>query len=318
VKIFQKEEVMKSKVVLIAVAAVLMNAGAVRSELEVKDHPMVSRFPGSEVLEHKVAEFDEYQLALGQIVDTDKFTKAQRLEGKVTRFKYSVPVNRSSLEIQRSYESALQRSGFQVLFRCSGKECFSDKFNYGYTNGSWGTWCTNCEEPMRYVAARLIREGREVYVSLVVVKDHYEGGTWLSVVEAKPMEEGLVRVNAAAMANEITQNGHATVYGIYFDTGKAIVKPESEATLAEIAKLLSGNRQLKLHLVGHTDNVGTVPSNLVLSKQRADAVLMALVSRHQIGPERLQSAGVGSMAPIATNRSEEGRAKNRRVELVEQ
>jgi len=285
---------------------------------DLKDHPLVSRIPGMEVLEHKAVEFDEYQLALGPILDTNQFTKAQHLEGKVTQFKYSVPENRSSLEIQRAYESALRGNGFQVLFSCSGPQCFSDKFHYGYTNGSWGTWCTNCDEPMRFLAAKLARPAGDVYVSLVVVRDHYEGGTWLSIVEVKPLQEGLVRVNAASMARDILQTGHASLYGIYFDTGKAIVKPESDPMLTEIATLLASNPQLKLCVVGHTDNVGTPVSNATLSKQRADAVLEALVTRYHVATERLQAEGLGSMAPIATNHTEEGRAKNRRVELVEE
>jgi len=137
-------------------------------------------------------------------------------------------------------------------------------------------------------------------------------------VEVKPMEVGLVKVSAEAMRTDITAEGHTPIYGVYFDTGKAEIKPESDSTLGEIARLLRANPTMKLHVVGHTDNVGTVAANTVLSKQRADAVVAALVSKYQIAAGRLDSAGVGSLAPVATNRTEEGKAKNRRVELVEQ
>jgi OmpA-OmpF porin, OOP family len=309
---------MKMQMMVTAGMLLLMSAGAAKCETEVKDHPLVSRFPGSQVVEHKSLEFDEYQLALGPIMDTNKFTKDQHLEGKVSEFKYSVPEAGSSLEIERAYETALRGNGFQVLFSCGGKQCFSDKFSYGYTNGSWGIWCGNCEQPMRYLAAKLARPAGDVYVSVVVEKDHYEGGTWLSIVEVKHMDEGLVRVDAAALARDIMETGHASLYGLYFDTGKSTVKPESDPTLAEIAKLLASNPQLKLDVVGHTDNIGTTASNMALSKQRADAVLQALVTRYHAPEERLQAAGLGPMAPIASNRSEDGRAKNRRVELVAQ
>jgi OOP family OmpA-OmpF porin len=305
---------MKNRFVLLAT---LFLANALCAQTEVKDHPMVSRFPGSQVLEHKVVEFDEFQLPMGPIVDTDKFTKSQHLEGKVTRFKYSMPENRSSLEIERSYENALRRGGFEVLFTCSGKPCFGDKFHWGYTSGSWGTWCGNCAEPMKFLSAKLSRPSGDIYVSLVVVKDAYEGGTWLSVVEVKGMEAGLVKVDASAMAKDIAETGHASLYGIYFDSGKSVVRPESDPTLSEIAKLMASNPRLKLQVVGHTDNVGTFTDNLVLSKQRADAVLTALVQRYRVLAERLQAGGVGPMAPIATNKNEDGRGKNRRVELVE-
>jgi OOP family OmpA-OmpF porin len=125
-------------------------------------------------------------------------------------------------------------------------------------------------------------------------------------------------VSAAAMANDIAQTGHAAVYGIYFDAGKADLKPQSDLTLAEIGKLLTANAQLKLLVVGHTNNVGGLAANLVLSKQRADAVVAALVTRYHVAAARLRASGIGPLAPVATNRTEEGRAKNRRVELVEQ
>jgi OmpA-OmpF porin, OOP family len=313
---------MKFRSVMVTFSLLLMYPWvlAAQANLDVKDHPLVSRFPGSEVLQYKTVEFDEFPLALGQIIDRDKFTKVQRLEGKVTKFKYSVPPTRSGLEVMRSYQDALQRGGFQVLFKCDGQQCFTEKFQGSYTAppAASGIWCINCAEPMRYLAARLPRTSGDVYVTLVVVKDQSEGGTWLSIIEVKPMEGGQVTVNAAALANDIAQTGHASVYGIYFDTGKAVLKPESDPTLAEISKLLASNAKLKLHVVGHTDNVGTLASNLALSKQRADAVIAALATQYHVALPRLQAAGVGPLAPVATNKSEEGRSKNRRVELVEQ
>jgi len=282
------------------------------------DHPLVSRFQGSEVLEYKTAEFDEFPLALGKIINENSFEKVQQLEGKVTKFKYSMPANRSGLEVMRSYQHALQRGGFQILFTCDGKACISDMFQGGYTGSASGIWCRKCEEPMRYLAAKLARASGDVYVSLVVEKDKYEGGTWLTIVEVKPMEAGLVTVNANALADDITKSGHVAVYGIYFDTGKAIIKPESKPVIDEIAKLLNSQATLKLHVVGHTDNVGTLPSNMTLSKQRAEAVVKALVNDHRIAAARLIANGVGPLAPVASNAAEEGRAKNRRVELVGQ
>ena len=288
------------------------------AQKDVKDHPLVSRFQGSEVLEYKTSEFDEFPLALGPIEDQNVFAKVQRLEGKVTKFKYSTPASRSAVEIVRTYRDALERNGFQILFACDGKACISDKFKYGYTNTASGIWCTNCEEPMRYLAAKLPRPSGDAYVSLVVEKDKYEGGTWLSIIEVKPMQSGTVTVNAQALASDITTTGHAAVYGIYFDTGKAAIKPESKPVIEEIAKLLALQPTLKLHVVGHTDNVGVFASNVTLSKQRADAVVNALVTEHHIAAGRLLANGVGPLAPIASNAADDGRAKNRRVELVAQ
>ena len=138
----------------------------------------------------------------------------------------------------------------------------------------------------------------------------------LVIVESKPMEKE-VTVNADAFSASIASTGKAAVYGIYFDTGKSIVKPESDPTIGEIAKLLKQSPKLRLYVVGHTDNVGTLESNLKLSSDRAAAVVKALVGRG-IDAARLKPAGVGPYSPDTSNKTEEGRAKNRRVELVEQ
>lgn len=179
---------------------------------------------------------------------------------------------------------------------------------------------TRLEGEFSYMVARMIRAEGDVYVSLCV------GSSWfqkfpvvqLDIIEVKPMAAGLVKVNAEALAGDIEQTGHATIYGIYFDTGKADVTAQSEEALAEIAKLLGQDGTLSLYVVGHTDNVGTLSSNMDLSQRRAEAVVKVLVSKYGIDANRLYAAGVGPLSPVITNKAEEGRAKNRRVELVKQ
>lgn len=289
------------------------------AENEAKDHPLVSRFPGSEVLKSDIKQFDEYDLIVGPTVK-EKFSKTQHLEGKITRFKYKNPKDGSTLVILRSYQQALKRAGFEVLFTCSAKECGDTNSGDRYVD--LGTWCVaglDCPEPMRYLAAKLSRPAGDVYVAVKVMNNDYStAGTYLHVIEVKAMEAGLVKVSAEALAGDITRVGHVAVYGIYFDTGKADIKPESTPVLDEIAKLLTSTPALKLHVIGHTDNVGNLASNTALSKQRAEAVVKALTTKYQIAAARLQAGGVGPLSPVATNRTEEGRGKNRRVELVEQ
>ena len=127
-----------------------------------------------------------------------------------------------------------------------------------------------------------------------------------------------VAANAKFMSEGISSSGQVAVYGIYFDFNKSDVKPESDPALQEIKKLLSGNPTLKVFIVGHTDNVGGVDFNMKLSQARAEAVVKALTTKYKINPQRLKAYGVGQLAPVAPNTMEEGRAKNRRVELVEQ
>ncbi len=276
-----------------------------------KDHPLISRYPGSVIREYSTEAFDEYTLPLGKL-QQDRWAKTQHLEGKLTRIHYESPEGRSSLEVFRNYTQALQGAGFQTMFSCSGGEQCG-----GGTVGNVG-WCGGCSP--RHVSAKLSRSAGDVYVNLHIEQDNSTSpvNVQVDVIEAKPMEAGLVTVNAESLAGDITRTGHASVYGIYFDTGKAEVKPESDGTLKEIAKLLQQNAALKLHVVGHTDNAGQLASNMDLSHRRADAVVKVLSQTYGIAAARLDAQGVGPLAPVAANDSEEGRAKNRRVELVKQ
>lgn len=138
----------------------------------------------------------------------------------------------------------------------------------------------------------------------------------VDIIEAKPMEEKMVTVSAAEMEKQIHETGRVALYGIYFDFNKAEVKPESEPTLGEIAKLMEEKPALRILVVGHTDSVGSFEMNKTLSQKRAEAVVASLGSR-KIGPKRMFPVGVSFAAPVTMNSTEEGRARNRRVELVE-
>jgi len=278
-----------------------------------KDHPLITRYPGSTINEYVQKAFDEYELPLSNFAD-GKYQKTQHLEGKVTAIYYTTPEGRSALEIYRNYESALKNGGFQTLFNCA-KTCGNAPPSSSFPiDDAFGNYSADT----RYLAAKLPRPSGDAYVALWVYDSSFDIKTFLAVIEIKPMESGLVTVNAAALAGDITRTGHAAVYGIYFDTGKAEVKPESDAALSEIAKLLQQSPALKVHIVGHTDNVGTLASNMDLSKRRADAVVQVLTAKYHVAAARLDAQGVGPLAPVASNDTDDGRAKNRRVELVQQ
>jgi outer membrane protein OmpA-like peptidoglycan-associated protein len=163
---------------------------------------------------------------------------------------------------------------------------------------------------------KAVKDGKEIWAS--IEQDNWGGNTYyLYVVEKGEMEQQVV-ADAKFMADGISSTGHVAIYGIYFDFNKSDVKPESDPALQEISKLLSGNPNLKVFVVGHTDNVGGVDYNMKLSQARADAVVKVLTTKYKVNPQRLKAYGVGQLAPVAPNKTEEGRAKNRRVELVEQ
>jgi len=138
----------------------------------------------------------------------------------------------------------------------------------------------------------------------------------LAVIAPEQMEERMAFVNALEMSRSLDESGRVALYGIYFDTDKNTLRPDSLPTLQEIVKLLSANPQMKIHVVGHTDNQGTPDYNLDLSRRRAASVVRELTAKYGVAASRLNSFGCGLFAPVASNESEEGRAKNRRVELV--
>ena len=283
------------------------------------DHPLISRYPGSYIAKYLSKEFDEFSLPLGPVNEENTITKNQHLEGKITRIVYVAPVGRTVLEVFRNYQAALTKAGFQTLFTCGPQGCGSTVANAYANSGDNGDYW-GPEHGIHYISAKLARPEGDVYVSLLVDDQGGLGGPGveLYVVEMKPMESELITVDAASLANDINRTGHASVYGIYFDTAKADLKPESDATLKEIAKLLQGDPQLKLYVVGHTDNQGALDLNMDLSRRRAEAVLAALTTKYAVPAARLRAFGDGPYAPVASNDSEDGRAKNRRVELVKQ
>ncbi len=296
-----------------------------------KDHPLISRFAASTIVYYDVKQFDEYTLALGKVEwerDEDykrvfNLTKSKQLEGKVTRIQYDAPEDRSTLEIYCNYESALKRAGFEILFAGAKEELGKDFGEAAYNamrnvRGDYFHYLDSYVEHQRYIAVKLSRPEGDVYISIFVSISMHKRNPVIQAdfIEVKPMQEGLV--TADTMMEDMTRTGRVVIYGIYFDTGGADVKPESEPVLKEIAKLLQQNSELKLYIVGHTDNVGDLTYNMKLSQNRADAVVKTLVSKYGVDTKQLKAYGVGFLAPVASNQTEEGRAKNRRVELVEQ
>ena len=222
----------------------------------------------------------------------------------------------------RNYEIELQNGGAEILFSCSNNDCGGRTFNH--TVVKYDTTFGDNYYDQRYLAAKLNGPESEIYISLYVIKNTSGGGrtknfiyTQLDVIEVAAMQKGMVTIDADAMQKEILNSGSVSVYGIYFDFDKATIKPESEKSLNEIAKLLKNEPTLNLYIVGHTDNKGSLDYNLNLSQKRAEAVVKELTGNYGIESSRITPKGLGLLAPKASNKTEQGRAKNRRVELVE-
>jgi outer membrane protein OmpA-like peptidoglycan-associated protein len=304
-----------------------------------KDHPAISRYAGSTLIGYDVRDFDELVMPLASVEVTyppSPPKKSQKVEGRVTRLVYAAPPERSSLEVLRNYQQELGKGGFQTLFTCGGTACSSQ--SNGLTQllyplsrsqtlkGQDLPLVLTMPQDERYLAAKRTTPQGTTYASVLVAKDTNPGVprtynrsvVLLEIVETTNMDTGLVTVDAAAMAKEIAQSGHVALYGIYFDTNKAVLKPESQPALQEIATLLKEDAALKLLVVGHTDSVGGYDANIALADRRAAAVLQELTAKYGVAAARLRAVGVGMAAPVASNETEDGRAKNRRVELVRQ
>jgi OOP family OmpA-OmpF porin len=299
------------------------------------DHPLVGRYEGSEIVAYKVTEFDEVTIIEAPF-DYTKIPGGEgfkTVEGKSFLIYYTLPQGRSTLEVMRNYEDALKAKGFSIVFTCATDKgtCFTSGQDEGATYLGEAVGDPNSIPKMvddyvqnwfgkgRYLLGKLDRPEGAVYVALYLGEADRGNVAVVRVIETKEMETGKIQfVKASEMEQAIADTGKIALYGIQFDFDKDVVKPESKPTLDEIAKLLQAKPELKLKIVGHTDNKGTPEYNLDLSSRRAANVVAALTASYGIAADRLTSEGAGLTQPIASNDTEEGRTKNRRVELVAQ
>lgn len=286
------------------------------------DHPLIPRYERSEIRAHEVSSFDEYQLIDGVTVPGPAggppavTERPVMLEGQITHLLYRAPVDRSPLEVMRNYEGALAAAGFEVSFSCSGDEC-GPRFNSLMNPGARYNGLIY-DDQQRYLSARLARPEGDVYASLYVTSFEPENRTFikLDVVDLQGMDEKMTVVEASEMEQALARDGRIAIYGIVFDFDSATIKSESREQIDQLGALLAENPDLAVLIVGHTDGQGAFDYNLSLSQRRAQAVVENLV-QGGVAASRLTPAGAGMVAPIATNRTEEGRAQNRRVEIVE-
>ena len=227
------------------------------------------------------------------------FDKSQRVEGKVTRIGYESPAHRSLLEVYRNYRERPAEGRLSSPLVLRQQRRLRQRGTHSAHLLSSGGLGLGFRPPLPRGKVAPHHRRRLHQCACRAVSPTLNRGPFVAifVAELKPMEGGLVTVDAAALASDITATGHSAVYGIYFDTAKAEVKPESDAALKEIAKLLQQTPTLKLFVVGHTDTVGTLASNMDLSKRRADAVVAALTTKYGVASARLVAQGCGPARP---------------------
>lgn len=294
------------------------------------DHPLIKPYAGSAKIAYVHADFDTFTLPLGPYAGgSDHYAETRKVEGEVTRLVYQSPPGRSLLEVWRNYTDALAGAGFKTQFECEGVKCggqnaaAGQKLSRPQVRGDEAMvhrLLIRRDDGVRLMTAHLDRAGGAgADVVLLAVDANTDGvGVMLTVVEPRTMQTNQVTVDARAIQDGLARDGHIALYGLQFDTDSARLTLASDATLAQMAAALKARPGLKVFIVGHTDNTGTLAHNEVLSRQRADAVAAELGARHGIDPGRLATRGVANYAPVAGNDTETGRAKNRRVEMVVQ
>jgi Outer membrane protein and related peptidoglycan-associated (lipo)proteins len=249
-----------------------------------KDPALFTRMPGYHIYRCDDLQFDKYEFKISD-------SKTQTVEGHSLFIMYDLNDNvqaPSPLQTVRNYTNAVKKIGGQVVYE-------------------WDDAGPNA-------VLKVVKNGMETWAAVYA---SYNGSYNIHVIEKEAMKQDVV-ADASSMASSIKETGKVALYGIYFDTGKATLKPESQPTLQEIAKLLKTVPGLKLYVVGHTDNTGAFDANMKLSMDRVASVINALVSKYSVSAASLKACGDGPTAPVASNDTEEGKALNRRVELVKQ
>jgi outer membrane protein OmpA-like peptidoglycan-associated protein len=281
-----------------------------------KDHSLLPRYPGAIASNQTKADTETFRFpfAINSLGKTPL-----SVTGDLARHYYVIN-NVSTLKVYENYKQALMKAGFTFISQCELDECgdYTEVTALGDQLALGGSIYKYTRKPYYILAKKSIDEANKAntYVALIIAGFDDTVHVHQVILEEKAVVTGLVTVNADMLKQQIDENGKALIYGIYFDTGKATIKPESKPTLDAIAELLKRNPDLLLYVVGHTDDTGSVALNLTLSQQRAKSVRDALITDYQIVAARLQAEGVGPYAPASNNTSDSGKQKNRRVELV--
>jgi len=290
---------------------------------DAEDYDLVGRFEGSVITGYTDEGHDKYLLLKGPVKVGGDRSNAALIKGRVRFIAYSGPNGAIINEIYRDYRIKLQAAGFDILFKCYAEVCGGTNFSYSVPVLPTPRMTIDPAN-FRYLAARRQEGGREITVTVLV--SHDAKGlprTQVAVIESgsgngKNGQDRLdiEPVDAGQMSRLLARDGHVALYGIVFDTDKADIRSESRPVLDELARFLKDRPGLRVILVGHTDNKGAYDHNMNLSDQRARAIVRKLVDDYGIKSSRLRSNGVGYLAPVASNDTEQGRALNRRVEMI--
>ena len=278
--------------------------------------PIVGRYTGSAIKDQSVKAFDRTQLAI-RFGAQGKF-EGPTIEGRRIWTALQGPKGRSGFEAFSNYQRAIAAQGFTTLYTCSREKCPRGLFFEGVGGElarALSVFGDGSLDDGHYLAASRSTPAGVEYVRLAV-RGPTLPVTILDIGQPAAMESRVKIVEAGEMASQIEQRGRVALYAIEFDFDSAVIKPASKPQLDAVARYLTTNPSISVHVVGHTDGKGTVQYNNDLSGRRAAPIVAALGKDYGIPANRLGAYGVGELAPVASNDTEEGRAQNRRVEIL--
>jgi OmpA-OmpF porin, OOP family len=274
----------KSLLIMLVLLAALANAQQDAKRCEGSEPEYMNRMPGFYISDCKNSEYNDVEFVYWVKGKAQKISKG----GKY----YHIYYFRNSGETRKFSAAQINQNYFNAVLKIKGKALDEKKTMYSAS-----------------------MNGKEVYIQINTAANSTDERSYnIEVLEVESMQQDVV----LNLEESIEKEGKVALYGILFDVGKSVIKPESAEALTQIIDYLTANPTVKIYVVGHTDNTGLFAGNIALSKARAKAVKDYLVTKGKIAATRLGSDGVGSLCPVATNSTEEGKALNRRVEIVKQ
>ncbi|NWF97360.1 MAG: OmpA family protein [Nitrospirae bacterium] len=298
------------QIIFTLILTIIMSAMALAQEDAegCKDHPLFNRMPNYYLYNCEQVEFGSMKFPVGKPDSkNDNKIKSETVEGKIMAFYYYLKdeaVKASGLQIMRNFQNAAKQNGGIILAEypgwCEGEYEYGNNINSGAI--PWANGCTNWSTTIK-----MAKDNKEVWLFVSQTDEGYN----MVIAEKEAMKQD---IQANEMFDKLNKEGFIALY-INFETGKADIKPESQKIIDQIVQMMKDNPGLRISIEGHTDNVGTAEFNQKLSENRALAVMNVIIEKG-IDKSRLSSKGWGATKPVADNKTEEGKAKNRRVEIV--
>ncbi|WP_177213034.1 OmpA family protein [Celeribacter neptunius] len=292
---------------------------------------MISRMPGTDIVGYHTSEYQEFMIATGPLTPGEDLPPVERFEGTSTTLTYRAQEKSlSALAIYRNFEKAFEQAGFEPEFTCkSDAECgdrfvrqlywYGDPQRHGQNPYLGAPNRHGDDETYFYWSGTGEAEDGTYIISLLVAQHtamNFPASIVLDISQTEALNDKRISINLEGLTDDMEKDGHVVLDGLFFDFDKSTLTEASAPALEVIAEYLGNHTDKSFYVVGHTDSQGALAYNRDLSEARAEAVSAALSGQYGIDSARLTPYGAGPVAPVTSNATDAGRAKNRRVELV--